>query len=140
MEKLLHAIFDAFDLDPHRSFRVEGEQIDGGFTLGGEQFLLETKWQQEPVARDALDVFRAKIERRGENTLGLLVSISGFEPTAIALHSGNRSPMILMDGTDLYMVLDARIDLRELLNRKRRQSSMTGQILTTAAEILGGLS
>jgi hypothetical protein len=138
LETLLQRVFDAFDLDPHRSFRVEGEQIDGGFALGSEQFLLEAKWQQAPVARADLDVFRAKIERRSENTLGLLVSINGFEPTAVSLHTGNHSPMILMDGGDLYAVLDGRIDLHELLSRKRRESSLTGRILITAAEILGG--
>jgi Restriction endonuclease len=138
LEKLLHDVFEAFDLDPHRSFRVVGEQIDGGFTLGGEHFLLEAKWQQPPVARDALDVFKVEIERRSENTLGLLVSINGFEPTAVSLHSGSHSPMILMDGGDLYAVLEARIDLRELLARKRRESSTSGRILITAAEILRG--
>lgn len=138
LERLLHAVFDAFDLDPHRSFRMEGEQIDGGFTLSNEHFLLEAKWQRSPVTRDIVDVFRAKVERRSEKTLGLLVSISGFEATAVKLHTGNHSPVILMDGADLYAVLDARIDLPELLNRKRRESSMTGRILLTAAEILGG--
>jgi hypothetical protein len=138
LEKFLHEVFDAFDLEPHRSFRVEGEQIDGGFTLGSEQFLLEAKWQQEPVARDDLDIFKVEIERRSENTLGLLVSINGFQPTAVSLHTGNHAPMILMDGGDLYAVLDGRIDLREPLNRKRRESSMTGRIMITAAEILGG--
>lgn len=138
LEKLLHAVFDAFDLEPHRSFRTEGEQIDGGFTLGSEQFLLEAKWQQGPVEQGDLAKFKSEIERRSENTLGLLVSINGFASTAITLHSGNHSPLILMDGGDLYAVLDGRIDLRELLNRRRRESSMSGRILFTAAEIVGG--
>jgi hypothetical protein len=136
LEKLLHDVFDAFDLDPRASFRVAGEQIDGGLTFGGEYFLLEAKWQQNPTARDDLDVFSAKVRRRGENTLGLFIAINGFEPTAVEIHSGNRSPIMLMDGADLYAVLDERIDLRDLLNRKRREASMTGRVLLTVAEIL----
>lgn len=138
LEKLLGDLFDAFDLDPRASFRLIGEQIDGGLTIGGEYFLLEAKWQQTPTARDDLDIFSAKVRRRGENTLGLFVAINGFEPTAVEIHSGNRSPIVLMDGSDLYAVLDDRIDLRELLERKRRETSMTGRVLLTAAEILGG--
>jgi len=138
LEKLLHDTFEAFDLDPRASFRVAGEQIDGGLTFGGEYFLLEAKWQQDPTARDDLDVFSAKVHRRGENTLGLFIAINGFEPTAIEIHSGNRSPIMLMDGRDLYAVLDERIDMNELLRRKRRETSMTGRVLLTAAEILGG--
>jgi hypothetical protein len=137
LETLLHDVFDAFDLDPRASFRLTGEQIDGGLTFGGEYFLLEAKWQQDPTARDDLDVFSAKVRRRGENTLGLFIAISGFEPTAVDIHSGNRSPIVLMDGADLYAVLDDHIDLRDLLGRKRRETSMTGRVLLTAAEIIG---
>lgn len=135
LEKLLVDIFEAFDLDPRGSFRVVGEQIDGGFAFG-EYFLLEAKWEKDPTARDELDVFAAKVHRRGENTLGLFLAINGFETTAVDLHSGNRSPIMLMDGADLYAVLEQRIDLRELLRRKRRETSMTGRVLLTAAEIL----
>lgn len=138
LEKLLHETFEAFDLDPKASFRVAGEQIDGGLTFGGEYFLLEAKWQQDPAARNDLDVFSAKVRRRGENTLGLFIAINGFEPSAIEIHSGNRSPLMLMEGGDLYAVLDQRIDLNDLLRRKRRETSMTGRVLLTAADILGG--
>jgi hypothetical protein len=138
LEKVLTSVFETFDLDPRGSFRVIGEQIDGGFALDTEHFLLEAKWQKEPTARDDLDIFSAKVRRRGENTLGLFVAISGFEPTAVSLHSGNRSPIMLMVGADLYAVLEERIDLRELLRRKRRETSMTGRVLLTAADILAG--
>lgn len=138
LEMLLTAVFETFDLDPRGSFRVVGEQIDGGFTLGSEHFLVEAKWQKDPTSRGDLDIFSAKVRRRGENTLGLFLAISGFEPTAVDLHSGNRSPMMLMDGADLYAVLEERIDLRDLLRRKRRETSMTGRVLLTATEILAG--
>jgi hypothetical protein len=138
LEKLLHDLFEAFDLDPRHSFRIEGEQIDGGFVLGSEYFLLEAKWQQALTGRDDLDVFKTKVERRSENTLGLFISIAGFEPTAVEKHSGYRSPIMLMDGGDLYAVLDRRIELPELLTRKRRETSMSGRVLLTASEILGG--
>jgi hypothetical protein len=138
LEKLLTAVIEAFDLDPRGSFRVVGEQIDGGFGLDSEHFLLEAKWQQEATARADLDIFSAKVGRRGENTLGLCIAINGFEPTAVDLHSGNRSPIMLMDGGDLNAVLEQRIDLRELLRRKRRETSMTGRVLLTAADILAG--
>jgi hypothetical protein len=69
LEKLLHETFEAFDLDPKASFRIAGEQIDGGLTFGGEYFLLEAKWQQHPTGRDDLDVFSAKVRRRGEVTV-----------------------------------------------------------------------
>lgn len=138
LEKLLASVFDAFDLDPRSSFRVTGEQIDGGFTLEGEHFVLEAKWEKSPTARDDLDVFTAKVRRRSENTLGLFLAIAGFESTAVQLHSGTQSPIILMDGADLYAVLDDRIDLGALLRRKRRESSMTGNVFLPVSAVLTG--
>jgi hypothetical protein len=75
---------------------------------------------------------------RARSTLGLFVGINGFEPTAVNLHTGNHSPMILIDGADLYAVLDDLIDLRDLLSRKRRASSMTARVRLTVSEILAG--
>jgi Restriction endonuclease len=138
LEPFLRDLFDSFDLNPKASFRITGEQIDGGFTLDMEHFLVEAKWENAPTDRAALDIFTAKIDRKAENTLGLFVAISGFEPTAAEMHSGHRSPLILMDGADLYAVLDDRIDLRELLRRKRRHAAMTGNIFLTAAAVLSG--
>lgn len=79
--------------------------------------------------------FSAKVRRGGENTLGLFIAINGLEPTAVEIHSGNRSPIMLI-GVDLYAVLDERIDFTDLLRRKRRETSMTGRVLLTAVEIL----
>ncbi|MGH2945763.1 MAG: restriction endonuclease [Solirubrobacteraceae bacterium] len=138
LEGLLRDLFDTFDLDPRASFRVIGEQIDGGFTIDNIHFVLEAKWEKAPADRAALDTFNSKVERRSDITQGLFVAIEGFEPTAVELHSRRRSPLILMDGGDLYAVLDGRIDLRELLRRKLRHAAMTGDILYTASEILSG--
>lgn len=138
LEKVLTAVFATFDLAPRGSFRVEGEQIDGGFGLDNEHFLLEAKWEKNLAGRDDLDVFAAKVRRRGDNTLGLFIAMSGFAPTAVTLHTGNRSVLTLMDGADLCAVLDERVDLRELLRRKRRETSMTGRIYLTAAQMLAG--
>lgn len=138
LEKLLTSVFEAFDLDPRGSFRVVGEQIDGGFSLDSEHYLVEAKWERDPTARDDLDVFTAKVRRRSENTLGLFLAISGFEPTGVQLLSGSQSPIVLMDGADLYAVLDDRIDLVTLLRRKRRESSMTGNVFLPVTDVLTG--
>jgi hypothetical protein len=129
LEKLLRDLFELFDLDPKASFKIVGEQIDGAFTFDGIDYLLEARWQEEQVEPAALDVFDGKIRRKLENTLGLFVAINGFSETGIGNHSGARPTMILMDGADLWAVLEARIPLSEMLRRKRRHAAQTGQIL-----------
>jgi restriction endonuclease Mrr len=135
LEPLLRDLFVLFDLDPRAAFVLVGEQIDGSFTLGETHFLLEVKWTKEPVARAELDPFKVKVTSRIENTLGLFISINGFQPTAVEFHSGAGSQMLLMTGTDLYLVLDNRVDLVELLKRKHRHASQTGEVLFEATEI-----
>jgi hypothetical protein len=136
LESLLRDLFALFDLDPRAAFVLYGEQIDGSFTLGETHFLLEAKWTKEATDRAALSIFKDKVQGKIENTLGLFVSINGFHESAVKHHSGQGAQMLLMSGGDLYLVLDGRIDLAELLRRKLRHASQTGEILLEASEVL----
>lgn len=136
LEPLLRDLFALFDLDPRAAFVLRGEQIDGSFSLGDTHFLLEAKWLKEAVDRAALSVFKDKVQGKIENTLGLFISVNGFHESAVQHHSGHGAQMLLMSGGDLYLVLDGRIDLVELLRRKLRHASQTGEVLLEASEIL----
>ena len=136
LEKVLKGLFNLFDLDPKASFRISGEQIDGAFSFEGTDYLLEAKWQQEPVAAKDLDGMAGKLSRKLENTLGLFLSVNGYSEDAVKVHSSGRRLVILMDGSDLMAVLEGRIDLVQLLLRKRRKASETGNIYLKIHEIL----
>lgn len=136
LEKVLKGLFELFELDPKASFRIAGEQIDGAFSFEGTDYLLEAKWQQELVAAKDLDGMAGKLSRKLENTLGLFLSINGFSEDAVKAHSSGRRLVILMDGSDLMAVLEGRVDLVQLLLRKRRKASETGNIYLRIHEIL----
>ena len=138
LEKILKELFILFDLDPKASFRIKGEQIDGAFTFDNTDYLFEAKWQQELVGIKYLDSFSGKLIRKLENTLGLFLSINGFSEDAVKAHSSGRRLMILMDGSDIMAVIEGRIDLIDLLLRKRRHASQTGNIYLKIHEILVG--
>ena len=128
LEKFLNKLFSVFDLEPKESFRIIGEQIDGSFTFDGNDFLLEAKWQKKPVDMGDLYKFGGKIEGRLKLTLGLAISINGFTQDYNESKSSVVKTMLLMDGADLMAVLENRIDLKDLLFRKRRHASDTGDI------------
>lgn len=134
LEKLLRELFELFDLDPKASFKIAGEQIDGAFTFDGIDYLLEARWQKELVEPAALDAFDGKIRRKLENTLGLFIAINGFSETGVRNHSRLRPTMILMDGGDLWAVLEGRMPLPDVLRRKRRHAAQTGEILLRIAD------
>lgn len=127
-ERFLNDLFSFFDLDPRKSFKIQGEQIDGAFTHEGTDYLIEAKWKKNPIERMELDVFSAKIQRKLKNTLGLFISVNSFSPTIIdgAINYNN---MILMDSMDLIYVLENRISLTELIRLKRRHAAQTGEIM-----------
>ena len=136
LEKVLNGLFALFDLDPKASFRIVGEQIDGAFSFEGTDYLLEAKWQKDPVGAKDLDGMAGKLSRKLENTLGLFISIEGYSEDAVKAHSSGRRLVLLMDGSDLMAVLEGRIDLVQLLLRKRRKASETGNIYLKIHEIL----
>lgn len=138
LEKIIKELFSLFDLDPKASFKIQGEQIDGGFTFENSDFLFEGKWQKELCNIQDLDAFSGKLTRKLDNTLGLFCSINGFSEDAVKAHSTGRRLMILMDGSDLMAVLEGRIDLLQLLLRKRRHASQTGNIYLKIHEIITG--
>jgi hypothetical protein len=136
LEKFLNGLFALFDIDAKAPFRITGEQIDGAFTFEGE-FLLEAKWKDEKTPVADLDSFAGKVGRKLDNTLGLFLSMNGYQASAIEVHSRGRSVMILMDGADLSAIIDGRISLPELLRRKRQHAARTGDVFISAYTLLG---
>ena len=124
-ENFLKGLFDAFGLAAQKPFRLRGEQIDGSFQLGSEIYLLEAKWQGQPIGVAELHTFHGKIEQKAAWTRGLFVSNNGFsEDGLFAFGRGKR--VICMDGLDMYEMLDREIPLRQVLERKVRRAAETG--------------
>ncbi|MGP0019243.1 MAG: hypothetical protein ACLPHP_11785 [Candidatus Sulfotelmatobacter sp.] len=136
LERVLYELFELFELDPKASFRIVGEQIDGAFSLEGTEYLLEGKWQKDPVDSGDLDKFSGRIQRKLDNTLGLFLSISGFSEDGVKAHSTGRKLSLLMTGEDLMAVLEGRIDFVSLLLRKKQHAARTGNILLRIHEIV----
>jgi hypothetical protein len=139
LEKLLNDLFTLFELSPHSPFKRKGEQIDGAFVLHREHFLLEAKWQKKESNLADLRDLDGAVSSSLDNTLGLFVSINGFTKDALAGYiEGNRPRMICLDGGDLMLVLEGRIDLPELLLRKKEIAAQHRKIFATAHDIILG--
>lgn len=136
LQSLLRDLFELFDLDPKTSFALAGEQIDGAFTFDGDDYLIEARWREKPADPAALRDFAGKIETKLKTTLGVFISINSFTEAAVANHSRKGANMVLVDGDDLYAILDDRIPLPEALRRKRRHASQTGDIYLRIRDFL----
>ncbi|MGW2597137.1 restriction endonuclease [Streptomyces klenkii] len=136
-EGFINELFALYDLEPRAAYSLAHEQIDGAFAFNTDHYVLEAKWWKEAIGRRELDVFKANIERKGKNTLGLYVSMGGYSSDALAVYSYS-TPFITMDGLDFMAVLDQRIRLDDLLDHKKRHASQTGHCYLPVAEVLAG--
>jgi len=124
-EKFLKDLFDAYGLAAQDPFRLRGEQIDGSFQFGHETYLVEAKWQGQPMGVAELHTFHGKIEQKAAWTRGLFVSNSGFTDEGLAAF-GRGKRVICVDGYDLYETLNREIPFNHVLEHKIRRAAETG--------------
>lgn len=120
-----------------RPYKVDGRQIDGSVTVDGTTYLLELKFTSSPSDGPDVDVFFKKVHDRADNTMGILVSVSGFTSVAIKGASVARTPLLLMDHAHLFLILSGIVTFTELVSRLRRHASQTTQAYLPASELNG---
>ncbi len=103
-------------------------QIDGALQIESDSIILEAKCTLYLTPVTEIDSFRAKINTKADNTLGMMVSMSGYEPSAIDAASEARSPVILIDGNHLFnIVMTRQMSFKELICRVKRNAAQTGR-------------
>ena len=137
LERILNALFKFSDLEPREPFRVQGEQIDGSFCLDHEIYLVEAKWEKSPLPEAPLLIFRGKIEGKSQFTRGVFISLSGISDDArAAITRGKQPNFFVVDGHDLSLVLEGRLDLVKLLRAKLRHLADRGEVLLLGKDLI----
>lgn len=128
LEKFLYDLFDTYGFNPRPSFRVVGEQIDGSIEFAHEVYLIEAKWQVEPIVQADLAVLDSRVSGHSQIGRGIFITVGCFSPDGITAHERLRpSAMVGIDGQDLYFLLEHALPLDEVLRRKVRWLVETGR-------------
>ncbi|WP_157904288.1 restriction endonuclease [Parafrankia soli] len=135
-EQFLNDLFHLFDLSPRLGYSLETEQIDGAFTFDTDNYIVEAKWTREPVSAQQAAAFASKVDFKGRNALGLIVSVNGLTAAARRKYEVS-SPFITIDGSDLFFIFEGHGSPAELLRRKKRNVDETGNCYFPAAQIIG---
>ncbi len=122
-------------MEPRLAYALGGQQIDGSLSFDTDDYIVEARWREDPVDRGDADIFAAKVRRKGKNALGLIVSVNGFTGAALEQYA-EATPFIAVDGRDLFLVLDGRVRLDDLLRAKRRHANETGACYLPATDLL----
>ena len=126
-QEWFYQLLDFSEIANRKPYVHNGRQIDGSLTVSGTTYLVELKFTTGPTVATDIDSFFKKITTKADNTMGVMVSISGFSSVAKQEASGARTPMLLLDHGHLYMVLGGIMGLGDLVNRVRRHASQTGE-------------
>ncbi len=126
-----------FEMTHRRPYTSNGRQIDGAVTVEGTTYLTELKFTREQADAPDVDTFLAKVNNNADNTMGIMVSISGYSKVAIQQASGKKTPIILMDHNHIYLALGGVWTLPEIVGRLRRHASQTGEALLPVSDFGG---
>ena len=136
LEKLLNRLFQLYGLQPRQPFRVIGEQIDGSFELDGNVYLLESKWEKDPLPEADLLVFRGKIEGKSTFTRGAMIALNDVSgPARDAITRGKAPSFFVVNGHDLTMILSEAISLLDFLRKRVRLLAEEGRVCVHFSEI-----
>jgi len=130
-------LLDFSEIPNRRPYVHAGRQIDGSLTVLETTYLVELKFTLEQAGATDIDTFYKKAISKADNTMGVMVSISGYSSTAKEEASGERTPLLLLDHNHLYLVLCGIMQLSEVVNRVRRHASQTGEAYLEASKFAG---
>jgi hypothetical protein len=130
-------LMDFYEVVNRRPYSATGRQIDGSITVSGTTYLVELKFTQDQAAAPDVDSILAKINDKADNTMGIMLSMSGFSGPAVSQASGRRTPLLLMDHRHVYACLSGGLSFDEIVDRVRRHASQTGEALLPP-EAFGG--
>src|SRR5271157_5542878 len=90
-------LLDFSEITNRRPYISKGRHIDGSLTVSGTTYLIELKFTTDQAGSTDIDSLYKKVITKADNTLGIMVSISGYSKVAIEEASGDKTPLLLMD-------------------------------------------
>jgi hypothetical protein len=136
-QEWFYDLMDFFEIVSRRPYVVEGRQIDGSVTVEGTTYLVELKFTAEQAGATDIDTFFKKVHDKADNTMGLMISMSGYSSVAIQEASGPKSPILLLDYNHIYVMLSGAFSFAEMVNRIRRHASQTSHAYLLPADFGG---
>jgi hypothetical protein len=126
-EQWFYELLDYCEISSRKPYKINGRQIDGSLTHEGTTYLIELKFTKSQSDATDIDSLKAKVNKMADNTMGMVVSISGYSSVAIADASGSKTTLLVLDASHLYLFLSGGMSFAEIISRVRRHVSQTGQ-------------
>ena len=144
-ERLLYDLFDIYGFNPRPSFRNTGEQIDGSIEFEHQFYLIEAKWQTNPILEKDLLALHGRASGHSRIGRGIFITRGNFSPDGVyAFQRLQPTSIIGFDGQDLYMIFEKCLPLADVIRLKVRKLVESGEfhypVLKLIPEILNAKS
>lgn len=126
-EEWFYELLDFSEITNRKPYVSNGRQIDGSLTLDGTTYLLELKFTKGQSCASDIDSLKAKVGKMADNTMGVMVSISGYSSVAVKDASGSKTTLMIIDASHLYLFLSGAMKFSEIISRVRMHASQTGE-------------
>ena len=127
-EKLLYDLFDTYGFNPKPSFRNEGEQIDGSIEFEHQIYLIEAKWQTNPILEKDLLTLHGRASGHSRIGRGIFITCGNFSSDGVqAFQKLQPTSIIGFDGQDLYIILERCLPLADVIRHKVRKLVESGE-------------
>ena len=101
-ERWFYDLLDYFEVENRRPYKIGGRQIDGSVTVDGTTYLVELKFTKNQSDAPDVNIFDRKVGSKADNTMGIMVSISGYSSIAVEEASRERTRLLRLDHRHIY--------------------------------------
>lgn len=122
-------------IDAEADARGPRGEVDVAFAHDGTWYLLEAKWEADPIGSDPVRKLHDVLSERPPGSMGILVSRSGFNDSALRRAAGVRNIM-LFDRTHVEALLAGVATAQELISAANRSISVFGHEHNPLATLL----
>ncbi|MCR3752676.1 Restriction endonuclease [Lentzea californiensis] len=120
----------------HNSGAASPRQTDLTATYGTDRYLIEAKWDSDPLNTSHIDDMRlARLGRTEGTVVGVIFSVNGFRDSAIHEVAARRERSVLLFGeVELEQILADPLELVRLLRIKRDELVVHGRAHLATSE------
>ena len=126
-EKWFYELLDFCEITNRKPYKTDGRQIDGSLTLEGTTYLVELKFTKKQADATVIDSLKAKVNKMADNTMGIIISMSGYSSVAINDASGSKTTLLILDASHFYLYFLGALNFSDIILRVRRHVSQTGE-------------
>jgi hypothetical protein len=109
---------------------AEPRQTDIVASYGEQTYLVEAKWEKNPVSVEVVDSVEARLRRTVPSVIGVIISMSGFSRTVISEVISKRRDraILLLDRNDIEVLIEDPGNLSWMLRSKCNSLIREGKV------------